>query len=180
MIITRTHKSFNKSVNIIRNSYIRIVSKCKTISIITISTETFTHRVPLVNNDDVNFCIIFKIKYVCMQLWRILVNTDFILSRLHFNKSAIIACKGTLFRNWKWEELTFHFEVDNLGQVLTLFRTNDLFIQQFFQINDISVQNYTLLSNDRTKYKVIQIHFNFGCTRRGNFIYDNWEILCYS
>ena len=73
----------------------------QSIANMTISTEPFNNRVPHVNNDDVNFCIIFKIKYVCMRLWRILFNADLysILSRLYFNKSAIIACKGTLFRN---------------------------------------------------------------------------------
>ena len=69
----------------------------------TISTKTFNHRVPLVNNVDINYCIFFKIKYICMQLWRIPFNTNFnyILLRHHFNESAIIACKSTLFRNWK-------------------------------------------------------------------------------
>ena len=62
MMITRTHKSFNKSVNIIRNSYIRKVSKCKSILIMTISTETFNHRVPHVNNDHVNFLYNFQNK----------------------------------------------------------------------------------------------------------------------
>ena len=62
MMITRTHKSFNKSVNIIRNSYIRKVSKCKSILIMTISIETFNHRVPHVNNDHVNFLYNFQNK----------------------------------------------------------------------------------------------------------------------
>ena len=101
MMIARTYKSFNKSVNIYKKFIYTHSKQVQSISIMTISTETFNHRVPHVNNDDVNFCIIFKIKYVCMRLWRILFYTDLysILSRLHFNKSAIIACKGTLLRN---------------------------------------------------------------------------------
>ena len=65
MMVKRTHKSFNKSVNITKNSRIRIVSKCNLLQITPFSAETFNHRVPHVNNDDVNFLYIFHNKVAC-------------------------------------------------------------------------------------------------------------------